>query len=270
MHTTAGGEETDMEHAGKEMLIERIRDLDPARRAEAAYQMGLAGDPSFLPLLEETLQDQDSKVRWRGIQAIGKFDLRDPPARILPLLGDPSPQVRAEAVTVLGHWRRKEDVEVLSPLLEDPDPQVRYRTLEALGEIREVGEPLLDRIVSLLEDPNGSIRMHAVLALGKCRYRTAVPFLIRRLKDPLHTVRGPAAWSLGELRDDSALRALVELLHDEGEFVRIYVYQAIASFGKRALPVLKETLAAGSPGSGVLLERLLDEILEGVSVGDGP
>jgi len=250
-----------MESASRETLIDRIRDPDPARRDEAAYQMGTSGDPSFLPFLEQILDDSDPKVRWRAAQAIGKLDLPTPSEKILPLLRDSSAQVRAEAATILGRSGLKEHVRALSPLLEDPDLQVRYKTIEALGEIREVDGHTLDRIVAFLDDPQGSIRMHAALALGKCRHPAAAPALIRRLKDPLHTVRGPAAWSLGELREEIALQPLVQALQDEGEFVRIYVYQAISAFGKKAIPVLEKELAGA--GSRALIERLLDDILEG-------
>lgn len=248
--------------ATKDELIEHIQDPDPARRAEAAYQMGIRGDPTFLPFLEQALGDPDSKVRWRSVQALGRMELPRKLHGVFRLLKDEAARVRAAAATVLGQWGGDEAVQALSCLLDDPDQEVRYRTIEALGEIRGLGTELLERIVSLLEDPDGNIRMHAALALGKCKYRPAARLLLKRLNDPLHTVRGPAAWSLGEIGDENTLAALFGALADEGEYVRIYAYQAIAAFGQRALPLLEASLPQASSVLRPILERLREDLME--------
>lgn len=252
----------------KEELIEHIQDPDPARRAEAAYQMGIRGDPSFLPFLEQALDDPDSKVRWRSVQALSRMELPRKPRGVCRLLKDEASRVRAAAATVLGRWGGEDAIPDLSSLLSDPDQEVRYRTIEALGEIRKLDHALLEQIASLLNDPDSNIRMHAALTLGKCRYRPAAGLLADRLSDPHHTVRGPAAWSLGEIGDESTLAALFEALADEGEYVRIYAYQAIAAFGRRALPVLEASLPEAPPSLRPILERLRED-LEGTAGSEG-
>ncbi|MEW6440767.1 MAG: HEAT repeat domain-containing protein [bacterium] len=249
--------------ARKELLIEAIRDPEPARRGEAAYEMGLSRDASFLPFLERALEDSEPKVRWRAVQAIGKLDLASPPAALSGLLQDESAAVRAEALAALGRYGRAEYVDAFARLLDDPDLQVRYKAIEALGDIGTVPDLVLGRVLFFLEDANSSLRMHAALTLGKCRYRPAAPALVRRLADPQPTVRGPAAWALGRLRDDTALLPLIHSLQDEGEFVRIYVYQALVDFGKRAIPLLERAIPNADPGQRQLLERLIEEIREG-------
>lgn len=251
----------------REDLIERIQDPDPARRAEAAYQMGVWGDPSFLPFLEHALEDPDSQVRWRSVQALSRMELPRKPRGVSPLLKDKTPRVRAAAATVLGRWGDEAAIPDLFSLLNDPDQEVRYRTIEALGEIRKLDHNLLERITSLLEDPDSNIRMHAALVLGKCKYGPAAGLLTDRLKDPHHTVRGPAAWSLGEIGDESALAALFGALADEGEYVRIYAYQAIAAFGQRALHALDASLTNAPPSLRPILERLRED-LEGEAWGE--
>ncbi len=254
--------------ATREELIEHIQDPDPARRAEAAYQMGIRGDPSFLPFLEQALDDPDSRVRWRSVQALSRMELPRKPRKVSLLLKDEAPRVRAAAATVLGRWGGEDEIPDLCSLLNDPDQEVRYRTIEALGEIRKLDRDLLERIASLLKDPDSNIRMHAALALGKCKYSPAAGLLAERLGDPHHTVRGPAAWSLGEIGDESTLAALFGALADEGEYVRIYAYQAIAAFGQRALPVLEASLQEAPPSLRPVLERLRED-LEGAAGSEG-
>jgi HEAT repeat protein len=254
-----------MEFTSRQELLEALKSSDPSKREKAICEAGTLDDPSLLPHLLEFLNDPTPRIRWRTLQSIGKLGAQGKAGEVLGLLKDESPLVRAEAAKVIGLSGETGHAPALSPLLEDQDLQVRCRTIEALGELGEPGKDLLERILTLLQEEDKGIRMHAAMALGKCRYVPALPQLTHHaLQDPSHNVRGLSAWSLGNLGDERAIDPLIDALGDDGESVRIYAYQALSSFGNKALPALKSAQAAKGESIRPHVERLLEDLsLEG-------
>jgi len=250
-----------MEFSTVEDLITALKDSDPARREEAAYEIGCMEDPSLLPHLENMIRDPSHRVRWRVLQSMGKLGPSHLPDDFPALLKDESSLVRAEAAKVLGLTADKAHAHGLLQLFDDEDLQVRCRAIEAIGELGADDESFMSRVLLLLQDEDTGIRMQAALALGTCRYLPALPNLLVSLEDRSPNVRGFAAWAVGNLGHEQAIEPLVRALDDAGEHVRIYAYQAIASFGKKALLELEKALARCDGASKLLVESLIEDVL---------
>jgi HEAT repeat protein len=85
----------------RDRLIFILREGHVHRRQDAAYVLGMMGDPEAVPALQLAMHNPDALLRMLCVQALAKID--DPRAveTLNQALNDPEPRIAAEARKVL-------------------------------------------------------------------------------------------------------------------------------------------------------------------------
>jgi HEAT repeat protein len=171
---------------------------------------------SDLDNLLQQLDDDDSNVRLRAADALGKIGGNIAINALCRALGDKDPNdpvgscnVRLSAVYALARIG-KPAVEALCKMSENFDKDVRGMACSALGKIADLRA--VQPLCAALSDDEGDVRASAVCALGEIG-RLAVEPLCRML-DPKEdwTVRTCAANALARIGDARAVEPLREAL----------------------------------------------------------
>jgi HEAT repeat protein len=81
-------------------------DPDPGVRAAAAIALGTVGGAQALAALSEAIRDENTQVRLRVVDALGKFEAAAGAALDEIRRGDPQPQVRERATKALAGFGR--------------------------------------------------------------------------------------------------------------------------------------------------------------------
>jgi HEAT repeat protein len=109
-------------------------------------------DPTALPSLLKTLEDQDARVRRAVVSALGATGDPEALPALSKMLWDNSALVRAGAAEALGKLADPRAAAPLCQKLTDPDPGVRWYCVRALGAVGGLAAvPLLE---PLLHDNN--------------------------------------------------------------------------------------------------------------------
>jgi HEAT repeat protein len=194
--------------------LPRLRDDDPARRAEAAQALaqlgpeGAARAATLAPLLE----DADPSVRWSALDAL---------ARIRP----------DDAALVAAMVAR----------LSDPEPGVRRRARTAAADLGAAAVLPLVRRVEARDDPFGD----ALAALGSIGPAAAgaAPVLEAALTGPEWDGQERAARALSRL-GAAGVDPLRRALRDDRGDVAAFAADGLGSMGALAAPALPDLAAA--------------------------
>jgi HEAT repeat protein len=127
------------------------------------------------------------------------------------------------------------------------DPQVNEDLhLNAAIALGKIGKAAVDPLRELLDSKDKEVRFYAIWALGWVGpdAKDAVPGLIKAMADKDDNIRRKAAYSLGHITADAdkTLGVLFEAFKDDHEDVRQAASDAVAKFGKDALPGLTVSL----------------------------
>ncbi|MCA8988445.1 MAG: HEAT repeat domain-containing protein, partial [Planctomycetaceae bacterium] len=167
----------------------RMKLLDAVRRIK---------DPKALPILLGMLNNSDSSIRQKVIEAIGP-------------VGDQSAAVELEGL-----------------LKEDRDEHVRAACARALGDIGDAES--LDALEEALNDTM-PVRLRAVISLGQIGSDLASISLTGLLRDQVAEIRYHAAQSLAELGDARAIRPIEVLTVDPDPMVVRGAFKALQKLG---------------------------------------
>jgi len=175
----------DMASAAVNLLVEQLKDADPALKKELFVALLTVGpDPKHEPLLREAWQRADAEVR----------------------------RLVGENLIKLGP-KAKPALRVLRAALKSPDKTTRLiavRVIDAIGPEAQDAAP--DLIVAL-KDSDPAIGMVAVQALIKLReFKEVVPFLVDSLKGDNSELRKQACDALGSLGNQVKTKAPVDEL----------------------------------------------------------
>jgi HEAT repeat protein len=189
-----------------------LRDSDARVRLKTVEFLDVSEEAAApaLPLLVQSLSDQDRYVRWAAARAIV----------------DIAPEKAAEAV------------QVLARLLSDTDLSVRLaaaNTLKEMGPAAKAAVPAL-AIAALSGDTEARVAaMDALQSIGPAAGKTPVPQLIQALRNNDARVRRAAAKTLGGLGPaaSSAIDALRPLIGDYDAAVRMAASDAISAINQR-------------------------------------
>jgi HEAT repeat protein len=162
-------------------------DPDPLQRAMGVYGLGFFDLSHSVNELKAALGDESPDVRKVAAGAFGQhFPIR---AEYLPLLeetaNDDHWEVRMAVFGTLGRCFEKSFIPYFLKGLNDEEPWVRVRCVECLGEhkVSQAVEPLL----RLLHEDNSLIVLKAIEALGKiggeAAFRALLPVLEHRDRD---------------------------------------------------------------------------------------
>jgi HEAT repeat protein len=199
-----------------------------------------------LPIVIETLRDEDLFVVEMAIKACGKF--RDP-AAIQPLAkcmrsGFMYEFSCRDALIEIGPEAYGQ---ILEAFKECPR-RVRPTIPGALAA--KWGVAAVPPLMELLEDSSESIRADAAAELGKLKDKRATDALIRHLSDQYISAKVKAAEALGEIGDHKAIPAILKTVKDAhiDNFVRIPAAVALARMGQdEGLQFLLSMLKSRSP-----------------------
>jgi cyclophilin family peptidyl-prolyl cis-trans isomerase/HEAT repeat protein len=211
------------------VLLLAARSDDPRSRALGARGLGALKEASAFDLLASLTGDSNELVAFEALRALGALGdergrevaaqlLRSPSdllrrqalltiaalpaesrlrARIVPLIGDPSPWIRAAALAALARTDRDNFALILSGMDPDPVWWVRATLARSLGEL---GDDMSVGILHAMLQDEDAAALPAVLgALRQARGADSVDTLVRQLQSPSLGVRVAAAENLKEL-----------------------------------------------------------------------
>jgi HEAT repeat protein len=231
----------------KQVVEEGLPDVQEAA-SRALYQTGCAGwgrccalkvlaevaDPSIVPQIQSSLEDDSDNVRFEAVRALGKIGGDEV---IKPLIRtvrkDPAEFIRSEAMRVLrlvGQGQPSVQ-EAAVQGLRDTSREVRCLSARILGSFLEAKSIL--PLMKVMADPHWSVRESAENALLNFGRDAAAP-LIEALKNRSWTTRFRAARILGETGATEAIAPLERALARRGERknVRNVIEASLRKLGK--------------------------------------
>ena len=154
-------------------LIADLQSEDEFARAQAAFALGMLGEPAVNPLIAQ-LSHANRDVRMRTAWALGVIG--QPALRpLLDLAEGDDITLRVEAIRVLGVIGEGRALNQLFHCLTDPDPRVAQRAATALGKI---GDPrAFHPLLTALHHPAPDVRYAVCNALGHLHVADAVAAL---------------------------------------------------------------------------------------------
>ena len=117
-------------------LLEKLKGPEPEVRRRAAQELADLGDKKAIPHLINALSDEDKRVRWRVVYALGDFGEMGSgeafEALVSHLKTELDWNVRRVIVMTFRHWG-KMSLKPLIEALEDESPYVRRYAAMTLG-----------------------------------------------------------------------------------------------------------------------------------------
>jgi HEAT repeat protein len=273
----------------------------------AQKQMALSGsqpaqicwvETEIVPTMISLLHDQDTDIRCKAIDALGRFPKAGKSAAgpLIELLGDPDEHLRVDAARTLvaiapseagravrvfeevihrsyscrGYAAgaiaiiKPEGPKVLLALLDDENPDVRAAAIGTLRWSPHTTGLGLPELRTLLQDDSASVRRDAVFVVSQMRPPTkeAVSAILPLLHDRNARVRREVVVGLTALHADAsqALPEMVKLASDDDDDVRFALAKSLAGMGSEAIPTLTELLDDKSTSVRVHAARSLGQM----------
>jgi HEAT repeat protein len=218
-----------------ELLTSQLTAEDLEVRRSAVVALGRIGDPSAVPAVVNTLNDESLAIDAANALA----QIGDPSAvdGLLNLLGNDDPSIRQAAVSALNSLIPPSMSGRIIPLLHDPDPNVRESAVKIAGYF---GYPeAANALVELSRDSNERVRCAAIEHLPYVEDERAFEVLVNAIKDETSNIRAAAARALGAMDAPEVVQPLIEGLSDEDVWVRYFSARAL---GRRRSPSAVEAL----------------------------
>ena len=236
----------------------------PIIRAAAADMLASLADRKTFPALLRALSDPDPTVRLRVLSAIISMDSAKSVVPIIDRLEDGSPAVRSLAIDALSDIGDSRALVPMVTLLADPMPQVQLAAIRAVGVLGD--DSVVPALSRLLGHSDESVQGAAATALGAIAGTRAAKPLLESLSQGSRAVRSKTLIALGRTvarHPDSAIAStvitrLTGFLVDPG--LRGAAQEALVVSGPSAVPVLLESLRAGSGGSAPEIVAILGSI----------
>lgn len=182
-------------------LIDDLSGSDEALRAQAAFTLGVLGEPAVVPLTQ-LLEAPNSELRKRAAWVLGVVGAPALPVLLRMAEGD-NRQLRVEAIRVLGVVGEARALNQLLVGLTDLDTRVAARAARAIGKI---GDPrAYHPLVTALQHPSSDVRYECCRALVDL----GVPEAVAVLHERAAVERSETSW--GASVADAARRAAEEL-----------------------------------------------------------
>lgn len=136
-------------------------------RMSATLLMTRVVGKRMIPLLEEALQEEDSRIKANAIESLSILKDRRIIPLVLPYLTHPNRRIRANAAIALFSFRhyRGQCRTVITDLFGSEDPLTRFAGIYAIGELglEEYRTPL----IAMLKHPDLRHRQQVLAALAK-------------------------------------------------------------------------------------------------------
>ena len=262
-----------------------LKDKQPVVRQRAAVGLALLGEPvkPLLPLLRQSVSDDEAEVRAAGLQTLGSSGDQDSVALAMKALGDKEVEVRRVAVAALEDLKNPKATPALAKAVADADGEIakaaalslanlnapestaalkklaadqkhptRVWIAVALHRVGEAGTAV--RFKELLDDDDDAVRRQAVQTLGELEKFDSTDLYIQALEDKTSDVRKIAYAVLRKIDDPKVKQALeknVSVRVDDvvGQLAKVRDYRK----QRQLMNELKELGPAAAPP---LLDRL--------------
>jgi hypothetical protein len=131
-----------------DLLVDELRNPDPAKRQKAIWELGRTGDSRAVQPMVDLLLDSDSRQRSLVLSALSEISTRTlkPMSRALAIsMQDENPDVRKNAIRDLTciYDSLTRISQLLQNACEDPDPDVQDTAKWAIGQINRIKSPLI-------------------------------------------------------------------------------------------------------------------------------
>ncbi|MCZ7545000.1 MAG: HEAT repeat domain-containing protein [Anaerolineae bacterium] len=199
-------------------LLATLGDEDPETRAQAAFALGVIGDPRAIPALEHALLMEDDADTHAHIHA-ALTHLREHARKLEQLtdatlnqlidrLLDDDVDAAVAAAHALGQSQDKAAVVPLFILFRNAraDHRLRLAAAEALTALESA--PAIVTLLGALRSPDWEVRRNAAAMLGMVKADWAVIPLAAALDDPVEMVRRTAEAALERIDTPEALAEL--------------------------------------------------------------
>ncbi|MCC3602308.1 MAG: HEAT repeat domain-containing protein [Microcoleus sp. PH2017_29_MFU_D_A] len=212
-----------------------------------------------IPGLLKFVEDSDSDVRRRAVDALGAIGSEAAIHELLKLVEDADRKMRWRVADALGKIGSEAAIPALLKLLEDLDTNVRWRAADAL---RQIGtEAAIPELFKLVEDSNSDVRQSAANALGQIGAEAAIPALLKLAEDSDSYVRWTTAKALGKIGSKEAISGLLKLSEDSEFYVRFSVARALGNVGTDAtIPGLLKLSKDLDVNVGLMAAKALEKI----------
>ncbi|MHA2020240.1 MAG: HEAT repeat domain-containing protein [Candidatus Thorarchaeota archaeon] len=184
-----------------------------------------------IPILEKSVNDADSRVRVRGLQAAYRTRVESLNSQVLKILENTNEEfeVRKWAVHILGSSDPRSYGEILRKLARNSSDDIR-------------------------------VRKEAVYALTKVLDDESIGALCALLGDSEVEIRRSGAWALSSMNSPESICCLLAALEDDDEGVRDWSIRALRDMDdSRALQGLSDAISRSDPKEQVRLVRLVVE-----------
>ena len=221
-------------------LLEKIlKQGTPRERRRAARALGNARSDASLRLLVEGLLDKQAEVRAATLGALGERRAVHYMKVLLISLKDPAEEVRSEAIRVIQSLApllsdlTEVKAKILT-LLGDPSPQVRHSALQFLNQTSDgaaIDAEIQGQVRNELSGRDPLAALAACAVSAHCRDSEALPALLALLDAPSVSdqLRREAALAIGQigLITPQVVTALRDALLSEQQPVRLGALSAL-------------------------------------------
>jgi HEAT repeat protein len=164
-------------------LIAMMKDKEGLVRTSACDSLRDIGDARALGTMLEATKDQESGVRGRAAEALGKFTpvTGEAVTALTALLKDEDDYVRRQACESLGSTGDAKALDAILETAKNQDSEMRRHAANALAEFKPVADKAVDALIALLKDKDDGVREDAIICLSKMgpEARKALPELER-------------------------------------------------------------------------------------------
>ena len=115
--------------------------LDLDFRASSIFAMGRTGEPGWLPILLQELQNEDPTIRYETAHACGELGEEDAVPHLILLLEDDDPEVQLAGVSALGKIGGPLAKKVLTSLAKDGDADLEEAARMELQDLEFDEDP---------------------------------------------------------------------------------------------------------------------------------
>ena len=225
--------------------------------ARVLTRFGPAEAEEVIPVLRETLEDDDIPVRMAAVEMLWDAGHRSEviPILIASLGNRTEPGMNNQASQILQRVgpNDKEAIAALVTALRDGNPTARPPIIGLLSRLGSSARDAVPVLVALLQEKNTNVAAQALSALSQMGPLpdSVLPKLIELLKEPDVNRRGQAINLVGQMGDRAkpAIPALTALLKSPQAYVRNQAVSALRQVGAHD----PEAVTAG------LLEALRDK-----------
>ncbi|MEM0915611.1 MAG: HEAT repeat domain-containing protein [Planctomycetota bacterium] len=219
-----------------EIVRESSRSADGALRA-SAIEAALGDRDLVVPLIQLGLDDDDPRVRYRALTAIGELKLAGLGASAVGYLDDPSPSVRAGAIYAASANGRQVDRTPLAEALMRPLASSRINAAEVLASLGDPSaRPMIEAAAGLglpqaTVEQERAVQVKLAESMVRLGDNSARDVIRAAMFEPAIEVRVMSIDLLGRLNDRSMRPALVRLLRSETREVRLAAAAALLRLG---------------------------------------